>query len=188
MATCWPPIPILGTIYLATFGALGALTIWFLWRGETKHAFWCATVAILVEFLFSWGDDTFTHIYRITALADQVRHGVLSQFLVNPTTGQTLPVFVYYNVLPYVIPAVLNLAGVPAFYAFKLVMCGHFMLMAGGVQALISRTTPVDVRPRQRDLDQLVAFLFVTANYVYCLWVTRGALAELWVYSLCRGS
>jgi uncharacterized membrane protein len=100
--------PILGTIYLMTFGALGALTIWFLWRSETKRAFWCATAAILVEFLFSWGDDTFTHIYRIAALADQVRHGVLSQFLVNPTTGETLPVFVYYNVLPYVIPTVLN--------------------------------------------------------------------------------
>jgi len=29
-----------------------------------------------------------------------------------------------------VIPTVLNLAGVSAFYAFKLVMCGHFLVMA----------------------------------------------------------
>lgn len=177
--------PILGPIYLVTFGSLGLLTMWFVWRGEPRRAFWCAIATVLVDFLFSWGDDTFTHIYRITALAEQVRHGALSQFLVNPTTGETLPVFVYYNALPYVIPTVLNLAGVPAFYAFKLVMCGHFVVMALGLQALIARSAAVDASPpRQRDIDQLVAFLFVTANYVYCLWCTRGALAELWVYCL----
>ena len=176
--------PILGTTYLVTFATLGLLAMWFVWRGQPQRAFWCAVATILVDFVFSWGDDTFTHIYRITALAEQVRHGALSQFLVNPATGETLPVFVYYNVLPYVIPTVLNLAGVPAFYAFKLVMCGHFVVMALGLQALISRTSAAGASPRQRDVDQLVAFLFVTANYVYCLWCTRGALAELWVYCL----
>jgi len=176
--------PILGTIYLATFATLGLLAMWFVWCGQPRRAFWCAVATILVDFVFSWGDDTFTHIYRISALAEQVRHGALSQFLVNPTTGETLPVFVYYNVLPYVIPTVLNLAGVSAFYAFKLVMCGHFLVMALGLQALIARTAAADASPRQRELDQLVAFLFVTANYVYCLWCTRGALAELWVYCL----
>ena len=176
--------PILGSIYLAMFTTLGLLAMWFVWRGEPRRAFWCAVGTILVDFVFSWGDDTFTHIYRIAALAEQVRHGALSQFLVNPTTGEALPVFVYYNVLPYVIPTVLNLVGVPTFYAFKLVMCGHFVVMALGLQALIARTAAADASARQHDIDQLVAFLFVTANYVYCLWCTRGALAELWVYCL----
>jgi hypothetical protein len=176
--------PLVGTIYLAGFTALGALTMWLLWRGEMKRAFWCATAVILVHFLFSWGDDTFTHVYRITALADQLRHGSINQFLVNPTTGETLPVFVYYNVLPYVIPTILNLAGMPAVYAFKLVMCGLFVVMAAGLQALIARTAVAGAKPRQGDLDQLAAFLFITANYVYCLWCSRSALAELWVYCL----
>jgi hypothetical protein len=115
--------PLIGAIYLTGLTALGASSIWLLWRGEMKRAFWCATAAILVDFLFSWGDDTFSHVYRIAALADQVRHGSPNLFLVNPTTGETLPVFVYYSVLPYVLPTVLNLAGMPALYAFKLVMC-----------------------------------------------------------------
>ena len=176
--------PVLGTIYLVAFSVLAALALWQLWRGEPRRAFWCAVGAILVDFLFAWGDDTFTHIYRITAIAGQLRHGELSQFLVNPTTGETLPVFVYYNVLPYVIPTALNLLGVPAFYAYKLVMCGHFVLMALGLQALLARTSAPDASARQRNMDQLVAILFITANYVYCLWCTRGALAELWVYCL----
>jgi uncharacterized membrane protein len=103
--------PILGTIYLVLFTALGRLAMWFVWRGESRRAFWCAVATILVDFLFSWGDDTFSHIYRIRALAEQVSHGAFNQFLVNPITGETLPVFVYYNVLPYVIPTVLNLVG-----------------------------------------------------------------------------
>jgi hypothetical protein len=176
--------PLVGAIYLADFTTLGALTIWLLWRGDTKRAFWCATAAILVNFLFSWGDDTSSHVYRIAALADQLRHGSIDLFLVNPTTSETLPVFVYYSVLPYVIPTLLNLVGMPALYAFKLVMCGHFLVMAAGLQALIARTAVAGARPGQRDLDQLVAFLFVTANYVYCLWCARSSLAELWVYCL----
>ena len=176
--------PLAGAIYLTGLTALGASTIWLLWRGEMKRAFWCATAAILVDFLFSWGDDTFSHVYRIAALADQVRRGSFNLFLVNPTTGETLPVFVYYNVLPYVIPTVLNLAGMPAVYAFKLVMCGHFLVMAAGLQALIARTAAAGASPCRRDLDQLAAFLFITANYVYCLWCARHALAELWVYCL----
>jgi hypothetical protein len=176
--------PLVAAIYLTAFTALGAVTVWLLWRGETKRAFWCATAAILVHFLFSWGDDTFSHVYRIAALADQLRHGSIDLFLVNPTNGEALPVFVYYSVLPYVIPTVLNLAGMPALYAFKLAMCGHFLVMAAGLQALIARTAVACSRPRPRDFDQFAAFLFVTANYVYCLWCTRSALAELWVYCL----
>jgi hypothetical protein len=176
--------PLIGAIYLTGLTALGVATIWLLWRGEMKRAFWCATAAILVDFLFSWGDDTFSHVYRIAALADQVRHGSPSLFLVNPTTGETLPVFVYYNVLPYVIPTLLNLAGMPALYAFKLVMCGHFLIMAAGLQALIARSAVAGAKPSGRDVDQLAAFLFITANYVYCLWCSRHALAELWVYCL----
>ena len=180
--------PVLGTFYLVAFSVLAELAVWQLWCGKPRRAFWCAVGAILVDFLFAWGDDTFTHIYRITAIADQLRHGVLSQFLVNPTTGGTLPVFVYYNVLPYVIPTALNLLGVPAFYAHKLAMCGHFVLIALGFQALLMCTSAADASARQRNVDQLVAFLFITANYVYCLWCTRGALAELWSAVWCPGS
>jgi hypothetical protein len=182
--------PILGPISLVTFGSLGLLAMWFVWRGELRLAFWCALATILVDFLFSWGDDTFTHIYRITALAEQVRHGALSQFLVNPTTGETLPVFVYDNALPYVIPTVLNFAGVPAFYAFKLVMCGHFVVIALGLQALIARSAAADSSPRQRDIDQLVAFPAAFLGFGALLvdwrevsWPPRQGLAPLAILS-----
>jgi hypothetical protein len=120
--------PILGPVYLAAFATLGVLAMWFVWRGQPRRAFWCAFATILVDFLFSRGDDTFTHIYRITALAEQVRDGCSASSWSTRRPARRCRSS-SYNVLPYVIPTVLNLAGPPAFYAFKLLMCGHFVGM-----------------------------------------------------------
>jgi hypothetical protein len=102
------------------------------WRGHARRAFWCLIGTILVDFLFSWGDDTFTHVYRIAALADQIRTGSISALLTNPTTGETLPTFVYYRRSAVSRADPLNLLGVPALYAFKFVMCLHFVVLGCG--------------------------------------------------------
>lgn len=176
--------PALYTSYIVPLAALALLSLWLVWRGDSRRAFWCLIGTILVDFLFAWGDDTFTHVYRIAALADQVRTGPISALLTNPNTGETLPTFVYYSAVPYFVPTLLNLLGMPALYAFKLVMCLHFVVLGYGLQRLIERTGPAMPSRGRIETDYLVAFLFVSANYVYSLWFARGSLGELWVYCL----
>ena len=176
--------PVLFTLYMVPFLGLAVLAVWQLWRGGARRAYWCLIGAILVDFLFSWGDDTFTHVYRIAALTDQIRNGTVSALLTNPNNGETFPTFVYYSTIPYLAPTLLNLLGVPALYAFKFVMCLHFIVLGYGLQRLIERTAPSGRLRPQVETDYLVAFLFVSANYVYSLWFSRGSLAELWVYCL----
>jgi hypothetical protein len=176
--------PALFTAYIVPFIGLSLAAVWLVWRGKTCLAFWCVIGTILVDFLFSWGDDTYTHVYRIAALADQIRKGAFSALLTNPNTGEALPTFVYYSEVPYLVPTLLNLLGMPALYAFKLVMCLHFIFMGYGLQRLIETTAAPNRSRLQFETDYLVAFLFVSANYVYSLWFARGSLGELWVYCL----
>ena len=165
---------------LATFAMLGIS----LWRGEARRAYWWWVAFALVGTAFSWGDDTHHHVYRIVALAEEFRAGQPGMLLTNPTTGQVLPVFVFYGVLPYLPGTFLNLLGVPAWLAFKLVMLGLYVVLAWGLQALLDRSRPTDAPVERVNLDFMIGILFLQANYVFTLWPSRAALAELWVYSL----
>jgi hypothetical protein len=176
--------PVLFSIHLAVLLAFVAAAIVLIWRRQARGAFWCAVAAILGSFFFSWGDDSFTHVYRIAALADQVRTGPLSAFLVSPSTGEAVPTFVYYSYVSYVLPVLFALLGLPALYAFKLGMALYFVMMAVGVQVMVERSATAKLGREQRQRDYVVALMFLGANYVYSLWFARGSLAEIWVYCL----
>ena len=151
-------------------------------RGRSRHAYWWGVALVVADFLFSWGDDTYTHVFRIAAIADQLRQGAPSLMLVDPGSGEGLPTFVYYSVVPYLLPVLLDLAGIPAMIAFKAVGALQFVVMALGLSALIEQT-PGESRDSRRR-EYLIALLFVSAAYVYSLWCTRASLAEFWVASL----
>ncbi len=174
--------PAFYAFYILPLLALVVAAGWLLWRGEAKRAFWCLIGAVVVDFLFSWGDDTYTHIYRIAALTDQLRGGTISAFLTNPNNGETLATFVYYSTIPYLLPVLLNLLGLPALFAFKLVTALHFVVLGWGLQRLIDRTTPAGASRARVEAGYVVGFLFMSANYVDALWFERGSLGELWVY------
>ena len=167
-------------LVLTTLALLG-LT---LWRGQARRAYWWSVAFALVSTAFSWGDDTAHHVYRIVALAEEYRAGWPGMLLTNPTTGQVLPVFVFYSVLPYLPATFLNLLGMPAWLAFKLLLLGQFLVLALGLQALLDRSRPADATPARVNVDFMIGILFLQANYVFMLWVGRAALAELWVYAL----
>ena len=176
--------PVLFAIYLAVlFGFVGTALV-MIWRRQVRAAFWCAVCAILGAYFFSWGDDSFTHTYRIAALADQVRNGAVSAFLLSPSTGEAVPTFVYYSHISYLLPVLFALLGLPALYAFKLSMMLYFVMMAMGVEAMVERSAPAKRDREQQQRDYLVALLFIGANYVYSLWFARASLAEIWVYCL----
>lgn len=151
-------------------------------RGRSRQAYWCGVALVVGDFLFAWGDDTYTHVFRIAAIADQLREGAPSLMLIDPASGEGLPTFVYYSIVPYLLPVLLDLVGVPAVIAFKVVGALLFVVMAAGLGALIEQTSGDD-RDRGRK-EYLVALLFVSAGYVYALWCTRASLAEFWVASL----
>jgi hypothetical protein len=166
-------------VYFAGLAACVLGTVFFVWRDRAPLAFWCAAGAVVISFSFSWGDDSYTHIYRIAALADQVRTNSYSAFLSSPTTGEGVPTFVFYGQVPYVVPVALDLLGLPAAYAFKIWMVLLFLVMVAGVQVLMSVALP-SVQLRARFF--LAAILFLSANYVFSLWCSRASLGEVWVY------
>ncbi|HLG49465.1 MAG TPA: hypothetical protein VKY24_24690 [Reyranella sp.] len=176
--------PVFFSIYLAVLLGFVAAAVALIWRWQAHGAFWCAVGAIVGAYFFSWGDDSFTHTYRIAALADQVRNGPLSAFLLSPSTGEGVPTFVYYSHVSYLLPVLLALLGLPALWAFKLSMMLYFVVMAAGVQAMVERSAPAKRDREQLQRDYLVALLFLGANYVYSLWFARASLAEIWVYCL----
>ncbi len=176
--------PVLMSIYLAALFGFVAAALVMIWRRQARIAFWCAVGAILAACFFSWGDDSFTHTYRIAALADQVRNGAVSAFLLSPSTGEAVPTFVFYSHVSYLLPVLLALLGLPALYAFKLSMMLYFVMMAAGVEAMVDGSTPAKRDREQHQRDYLVALLFIGANYVYSLWFARASLAEIWVYCL----
>jgi hypothetical protein len=174
--------PVLLTMFaiLLLAGVLAAIVA--ILRGRAHEAYWWTVGVIVADFALSWGDDTYTHVFRIAALADQLRSGAPGLMLVDPANGEALPTFVYYSLLPYILPVLLDLAGLPAMLAFKATGALQFVVMAIGVGALIERTAPEQREGRRS--EYLVALLFVSAAYVYALWCTRAALAEFWVASL----
>jgi hypothetical protein len=169
-------------VYLLSNTLLVIILIYCFYRQQYKHAFWCVIALILTDFVFSSGDDTVHHDYRILGLSEQIRHGHLSLLLTNPTTGESFPVFVYYSFLPYVLPVVLSLVGIPALLAFKIAMGLPLIVLGAGLQGLISRT--LIQQKGEVSSGFLIAILFVSANYVCGLWCTRAALGEIWAYSL----
>ena len=69
------PLPF--SIYLGLLAGFVLAGVVLIWRDQARGAFWCAVAAILAAFFFSWGDDSFTHVYRTAALAEQIRSGAV---------------------------------------------------------------------------------------------------------------
>ena len=176
--------PVIAGLYLALVLATLAMVGRDLWRGEARKAYWWAVAFVLVNTFFSWGDDSYSHVYRIAALTEEYAAGKPGMLLTNPTTGQVLPVFVFYSVLPYLPGTFLNMLGIPAWIAFKIVLIGQHLILAFGLQVLLDRSRPAEAPASRVTADFAIGILFLLANYVYTLWPARAALAELWVYSL----
>jgi len=177
-ATC----PLQTAIYLLLTVLAAAALIGFLARRQTKHAFWSVVALILLNLAFSYGDDTGHHVYRIVVLSEQIRHGSFNGSFTDPATGDAYPIFVYYSFLPFILPVALNLAGIPSLAAFKIAAGLQFIVLAAGLQALIAGI-PADVEDEERRSAFLIAILFVTATYVYGLWLFRAAFGEIFAYS-----
>jgi hypothetical protein len=181
--------PVLSTLLVVlTVGPaiMGAVSVW---RGQPKAALWWAVFVASASFCLSWGDDTHTHVFRIVALSEQLRHGEPSLLLTNSVSGIALPTFVYYSLLPYVLPVALNLLGVPAFIAYKIAGVLELVVMARGLLSVAAKVVPragngSKGTGSKSSVGVLAAVLFVSANYTYVLWTGRASLAEFWVFAL----
>lgn len=151
-------------------------------REQTRSAFWCVAALIAAFQILSPGYDGQDHAHRIVALADQIHSRAPSLLLEDHATGSVLPTFVYYSILPYLPSLALNLAGLPAFVALKLVAAAAVLVLAAGVRVVIE-SLPDRPNDRRRQA-YLIGIIFLSANYVFGLWVMRTALAEIWVYAL----
>jgi len=165
--------------YLAVLLGLGGLAAWEIVRGKGGRAFGWVVVLLLASLTFRFGDDTGHHVYRIAVLAEQLRRGTPSLLVTNPVTGETLPIFVYYSFVPYLPAVALDLVGFTAHVAFRLAMGLSLVVLALGLVRLIRLA-----RGREAHAAFLAAILFLCSNYVYNLWLSRQAYAEIWVYCL----
>jgi hypothetical protein len=174
--------PLEGGALLAALAVLFGLAAWFVARGRAAAAYWCVAGIVLVQLIVSFGEDIDLHVYRIVALAQQLRHGEPSLLLTSPATGEALPIFVYYSFLPYLLPVALNLAGLSAHAAFTVAMAAQFLVMVCGLRALAEQASSGN--DGRRNAAYLALILFLTANYVYSLWIARAAFGETMVYCL----
>jgi hypothetical protein len=133
--------PLLCTVLALCVLPFAAAGVAAIVRRQGPQALWSTVGVLVVLLVFSWGDDTYTHVYRVVAMADQIRAGELSLLLTNSATGVVLPTFVYYSALPYVLPVALNLIGLPALVAFKLALVVQLVVMALGVQRIVEKTS-----------------------------------------------
>src|SRR5215813_13360013 len=112
--------PIELTLYFVALATFAIAFVLFVRRRQLLPAYWSVVAVLLVEFLFSFGEDTPHHVFRIMGLAQQLRSGSFSLLLSNPATGAAYPVFVYYSFVPYIVPALLAAVGIAPLIAFKL--------------------------------------------------------------------
>lgn len=169
--------PILCALLAILIVAFTAVSVVAIHTQRPRLALWSAAGIVITVFVFSWGDDTYTHVYRIAALSEEMRHGNFSLMLVNSATGLALPTFAFYSLLPYAVPVGLDLLGMPAAIAFKIAGGLQLVVLVLGLQRLVERYRPDTV-------GLLCAVMLLSANYVYGMWTTRAAFAELWVYAL----
>lgn len=175
--------PIPTAIYFTAKFGFAVLCCYFIYDKHSRRAFWCVIGLILVDLAYSNGDDTTHHVYRILVLSEQIKQGQLSLLFTNPTTGDAYPIFVYYSLLPYILPVLLTLAGFSAVFAFEIAMGLQLILFALGIQSLIERPRVREDAQKVRS-DFFLAILFMSATYVYSLWLVRAAFAEVWAVSL----
>ena len=172
--------PLEGGVYLSAMAVFAAVAVVQIVRGRAGQAFWAIVACILASIVFSAGEDLGHHVYRIVAVQEQVRQGHLS-LLLTDARGEALPLFVFYSFIPYLPAIALNLLGVSAHAALKIVLVAEFLVMALGLWRVVAL---VAERGLARNAGHLIAILFVSANYVYGLWLSRMAFAELSVYFL----
>jgi len=177
------PAPLYVLLFIAyaliTLLALAA-TIRLIRAGRMESAFFVAAALISLYVLISAGSDTVHHVLRVEALADEIRRGDFGPLIENPETGEVVPVFLYYSVVPYIAPVALTFLGVSSRVALQLALLLEFLLFCGSVHALIAKTAPVEGRQRAFG----AALLLVGANYVVLDWILRAALAEVFAYAL----
>ena len=173
--------PMATASYVAAMVALLGVAIACSLRGRSAMAYWAVVGMVLVYLVISFGEDIGHHVFRTLAVADQLRHGRPSLFLTTGPEALTLPTFVFYSFVPYLPTALLNLLGLSAHAALKVVMAVQVLILAFGLRALIEER---EADPSLRSAAWFGALLFFGANYVYGLWLTRAAYAEIWVYCL----
>ena len=177
IATAFPTAT---AVDLAAMALLLGVAIVCSLRGRAAAAYWAVVGTVLVYLVISFGEDIGHHIYRTLAVADQLRQGRPSLFLTTQPEALTLPTFVFYSFVPYLPTALLNLLGLSAHAAFKVVMAVQILILAFGLRALIEERKV----GRTCSAAYLGALLFFGANYVYGLWLNRAAYADIWVYCL----
>lgn len=175
--------PVELVLYCVPIAALLVVFLLFALRRQFARAFWCVIAILAVDYLFSSGEDTSHHVYRIIGLGAQLRDGGIDLLLTNPATAEVFPVFVYYSLVPYVLPVFLHFAGVAPLAAFKAAMAFQLVILAAGLHALLVRTSLAEEQQLTRS-GFLIAILFVTATYVDDLWWKRAALGDISVFSL----
>ncbi|RAI59900.1 hypothetical protein [Roseicella frigidaeris] len=172
-------------IFLGVAGGLALLICERSLRGRAVAAFAGMAGLVLAFCLMTGGlEDVQIHIHRVAAFAGQLREGMPGLMLVDPVSGEGLPVFVFYSPLPYVLPILLDLAGLPAMFAYRLSLAAYFCLFALGLYRLTLAQARAADAAAAREPSFLAASLFLGCAYIAGIWAVRSAFAEIVVLCL----
>ena len=174
--------PIALNLYVFFVMAPFVLFLAALGRGKYRIAYIYACLLIIAGIMVTVGDDYVHHVVRIIGLRDQVLSGNLGAMLGDSVEGTAYPIFLYYSMVPYVLPVALALLGLSGAIAFKLAMGVQFLVFAAGVEAIVRRGG--DKPGRDDCLRYFAAILLISATYVYGLWLNRAAFGEICAISL----
>jgi hypothetical protein len=147
--------------------------------GNRKPAVLSAFAIVMIGIMVVQGHDYRHHVARIITLANQARSGSFGLLFDNYFHGESLPIFLYYSVIPYIPGLLLCLLGIPAALAYKISLVIYLGIFIAGILRLIKYQEVAD-----KDSALIGLLLLMGANYVIGLWLVRSAMAEILSFSL----
>lgn len=149
-------------------------------RNRPQTLFFTLTLSITSLIVVSNGQDTAIHAWRSLYLFESLKAGNLDLLLTLDKTS--LPVFYFYSPLTYELSWPFLWIGFTALQSTRLIASLGFILMAYSTRTMICRA--IDPLAQDYKTASLLSVAFLSANYVYHNYLTRGALPEALSYAL----
>ncbi len=149
-------------------------------RNRPQTLFFALTLSITSLIVVSNGQDTTIHAWRSLYLFESLKANHLDLLLTLDNIS--LPIFYFYSPLTYELTWPFLWMGFTALQSIRIIASLGFILMAYSARTMICRA--IDPLAQDYKIASLLGVVFLSVNYVYHNYLTRGALPEALSYAL----